>query len=107
MVLSLGQGWPWTLTVITKGYMFSVPACSADDPGHGPAQGYVGARAIAAVTGENVLKVGHRLLELVIDDDVIELIPVRHVAERVTQASRDDFGVVSTTVAQAPLELLE
>ena len=67
--------------------------------------GKIGARAVARgprMTAANRLE---RSREIVVDDDVVELGPVRHVAQRILEPSLDHGLGVRLAPAQPPLEL--
>ena len=74
----------------------------ASDPG---AQRRIGGRLGVGAACEHGLEFRDGLVKPVIDDDVIELVPVRHVAERIAQPARDHRLAVGAPVAQAPFEL--
>jgi hypothetical protein len=62
-------------------------------------------RAAQAHRPHHGLQIGQRLLENIIDQDVIELAGVRNLAARVAQATLNDLGGVRAAAAQPALQL--
>ena len=62
-------------------------------------------RAPCSRPGDHGRQAIERGVEIVIDDDVIELVPMRHVAPRVLEPALDDGLGVRLAPAQPPLEL--
>ena len=59
-----------------------------------------------ALGADDSREFGGSFVKIVVDDDVIELVPMRHVAQCVAQAPRDDLLGVGLPAAQAPLEFI-
>ena len=67
-------------------------------------QGFIVGRAWPALPRKDRLKLGNGRLEIVIDDDVVEFFPVRHVTERVAQPALNDRSVSVRRSAQSSLQ---
>jgi hypothetical protein len=60
---------------------------------------------LVAFPGDDGLQLAERAAEVIVDDDVVELVPVPHVARRVAQAPLDDVLGIGAAPAQPPFEL--
>src|SRR5690606_12020017 len=60
-----------------------------------------------AAAGNNCLQFQHRLPQVIVDDDVVELVPVRDVAYCIPEAPQDDGFTVGTAVPKAPFQFPE